>query len=797
MRLLITTILLLPFVVFAGAQNPIQPTLTPSTGIPSTTQVGETYIVTYSLKNNLANPEPLKKVLINTTGAGFTTTDTCSNTTLAASGASTCLITIKFQPTAAGNASAQLILQYDNNVVPLPALNTTVKAASTGTQITGVVTSPLPSTTSSGTSYQVQFTYVNNGSTSVTATSVPVMGDMTNVTNNCTAALAPNATCTVTGTLALNTAGAAKVGVTYEYGTGDDADTVPLTTSTIVISNASCAQVSGITTLQLPSKTYAYGDNVVQFTFTNNCVTGSATLSDITLAATLAGADVSTLLTKGDDTCSGETLTSGASCVVSAVIVPTTAGSGLSITATLPYEQASKSLNATTTATSNTVQANNTQNRVLTVVNQCPYPVWMSFQPGNVNSSVGPAVTNCKTDADCPADTSCNPGAAAGAGLCYWSNPAMNGAHTNGRFLAALANSAPDTQDIVIPETNGQADGSRPAVAGGDTLFNGGLGGRLGCTGTGSSLKCAINDCAATGSDGLCKPGSGNGTAPVAFNAVEYTFQRTGTEGVYDMQIIDGINVPIEMKGRGPVSSGTAPYNSCSATSAVIQPVPTDPTTALGGCSYQFAPPDPTVSRYVTQVSATALCNTDADCSGGSICGLGYDATSNKINKVCGTLQGYVSVNKGICSQPKANFGTDLAGNQLATTVYSNTFHCDETFSAGYTAPDLYACTHPPMQTCYGSDTPCCGCVDWWNNQHGANLKVPSSTETCHQFNPDWQELVQPTVQWVKAACPTAYVYQYDDKSSSYRCTVTNPDQHTVTNYQVTFCPGGKTISAG
>ncbi|MSP53672.1 MAG: hypothetical protein EXR81_05435 [Gammaproteobacteria bacterium] len=793
MRLLITTILLLPFVVFAAAQNPIQPTLSPSTGLLQQTSIGETYIVTYSLKNTLAAPELLKKVLINTSGAGFTTTDTCSNTTLAANGASTCLITVKFQPTAAGNASAQLILQYDNNVVPLPALNTTVKAASTGTQITGVVTAPLPSTTSSGTSYQVQFTYVNNGSTSVTATGVPVTGDMTNVANNCTAALAPNATCTVTGTLVLNTVGFAKVGATYEYGTGDDADTAPLTTSTTVMSNASCAQVNGITTLALPSKTYEYADNVVQFTFTNNCVSGDATLGNVALTASLASADVSSTLSTGDDTCSGKKLAANASCIVSAAISSTSVGNSLSITATLPYGD-TKSATVSTSASS--VQVNNTQNRVLTVVNQCPYPVWMSFQPGNINSSTGPAVTHCKTDADCPADTSCNPGAAASAGLCYWSNPAMNGTHTNGRFLAALANSAPDTQDIVIPETNGQADGLRPAAAGGDTLFNGGLGVRLGCTGTGSSLKCAINDCAATGSDGLCKPGSGNGTAPVAFNAVEYTFQRTGTEGVYDMQIIDGINVPIEMKGRGPVSSGTAPYNSCSATGAVIQPAG-PPTTALGNCSYQFAPTDATISRYVTPVTPMDLCNTDADCSGGTICGLGYEAVGNKINKVCGTLQGYVSVNKGICSQPTATFGVDKDQNNLLTTVYKNTFQCDKTFSAGYTAPDLYACTHPPMQTCYGSDTPCCGCVDWWNNQHGANLKVPSSTESCPQFNTDWQTLVQPTVQWVKAACPTAYVYQYDDKSSSFRCTVTNPDQQTVTNYQVTFCPGGKTVTAG
>jgi hypothetical protein len=801
MRLLITTILLLPFVVFAGAQNPIQPTLAPTAGFPSQTQVGTTYTVTYTLQNNLNAAERLKQIGVTTSTAGFTVVDNCSNKTVAAGGA--CKVTIQFLPAAAGKASIQLTLNYDYNVVPLPALTTTAVAGPTpGTgQIDGVVTAPLPSSTSSGTSYQVQFTFMNSGSASVTPTGVPLTGDMTNVTNNCTAALAPNATCTITGTLALNTAGIASVGATYEYGTGDDAMTVPLTTSTTVTSNASCAQVSGITTLALPISTYQYADNVVQFQFTNNCVAGSADLGKVSLTASLSSTDVSTNLNLGNDTCSEQTLAPGASCVVNAAIVPTSTGNNLSVTATLPYtagERTPSPATATTsTSSSNGVVANDANHRMISVINQCPYPVWATFQAGNVVAS-GQATTNCKTDADCPANSSCNPSADDNKGLCYWSNPAVDANHTNGRLLPALANGTPDTLNFTILETNGQASGGRPAVSG-SAIYSGGMLGRLGCTGTGSDLKCRVNNCA-TGADGLCQPGQSIGSPPVAFNAVEFTFLPSGTDGVYDMQMIDGVAIPMEMKGRGPSDVGTAPYYNCQATGAPIQPA-SPPLTALGNCSYDMAPPegaDITNYRYVTPVSPQVLCNADSDCSGGNVCGLGYVASVNKTNKVCGALEGYTSVNKGICSQTQSDFGTDKAGNDLSTTLYVNTFHCNQESNR-----QLYACTHPPLGSCYSQDASpetCCGCADWWT-ESGGNITVPQSTQSCTGGdstgpNPDWTALVQPTVQWIKKACPTAYSYQYDDPSSSYRCTVSNGNE-TVTNYQVVFCPGGKTISAG
>ena len=114
-------------ITVSAAQDPIGATLSPATGFPATTKIGESYTVIYTLKNNLLFPEPLKQVVSTTKGSGFSIVDKCSNTTLSANGG-TCPITITFQPTNYGNASIQLTMQYDNNVVPLPAISTTVGA---------------------------------------------------------------------------------------------------------------------------------------------------------------------------------------------------------------------------------------------------------------------------------------------------------------------------------------------------------------------------------------------------------------------------------------------------------------------------------------------------------------------------------------------------------------------------------------------------------------------------------------------------------------------------------------------
>jgi hypothetical protein len=73
-----------------------------------------------------------------------------------------------------------------------------------------------------------------------------------------------------------------------------------------------------------------------------------------------------------------------------------------------------------------------------------------------------------------------------------------------------------------------------------------------------------------------------------------------------------------------------------------------------------------------------------------------------------------------------------------------------------------YGCTSG-ISSCYAQGAPdtCCGCVDWWT----VGVPVPPApvTQTCVNHNPEWQALMQPRLTWLKAACPSCYVFPFDD----------------------------------
>ena len=55
-------------------------------------------------------------------------------------------------------------------------------------------------------------------------------------------------------------------------------------------------------------------------------------------------------------------------------------------------------------------------------------------------------------------------------------------------------------------------------------------------------------------------------------------------------------------------------------------------------------------------------------------------------------------------------------------------------------------------------------------------------------INPTWTSDVQPGLQYLKAGCPTAYTYPYDDKSSTFTCSVMSGGNNVV-NYDIVWCP--------
>jgi hypothetical protein len=817
--------LILALPIFAWAGDPVGFSLTPSAGLPTTTSVGSSYSVHYTITNNLPFNEPIKPTAHSNSGIGFTVTDNCGGKTLAANGG-TCNVEVVFQPVQAGAASLQLSLHYDRNVVPLPVLSTTVQSSST-TEISGTVTKTLPANTTVNTGYDAEFTFNNIGSTSVTASSVTVTGDSSNFsvsTNTCTAALGASRSCTVSGTYTPTSAGEKTLGVTYAYQSGTKS--VSLETRTVASSGSGgCASVSGSTSLLLPTATYIYADNVVKLKFTNQCDSASATMGTVSLSGTYSGSSsmqaqkkkhakllsssATSWITKGTDTCSGQTLAANSSCEVTASVVPVATGSNLEIQASIPYTQSSQSLTATASTVSNSILANDNTNRMITIVNQCSVPIWMTFAAAAIPNS-----PSCTTNSDCPSYASCN------NTVCYFNNPSLDGNHTFGKMAAAVAGKAPDTMNVSISEDNA---GTSPTN---NILYNAGIAARLGCTATGVStnpLFCTVNNCGntanpasgSTDANGMCKPGTGPSNSPgMTYNAVEFTFLRNfktrdqTVDGIYDEQTINGINVPMEMKGRGPFTSGSVPYQNCQPAGALIQQTTGSSATQLGSCNYSYTTPTgfrASNYRFVTFESGAIDCtSSDSLCTAesGTVCGLAYRTDTNKITKRCGTIAGHVSVNTGICSQDPSIFEGSL-GTDLQTEYNCNTSY---TYSTG---KQLYACSGTYAgQSCYNPDTSlpaasCCGCVDWWTS-NGGSLSVPTSTTSCGTtyINPNWASptgIVQPQIQWVKQACPTAYAYQYDDVSSGFSCTVTTngsgADGNIVTNYQVTFCPGGKEVS--
>ena len=58
----------------------------------------------------------------------------------------------------------------------------------------------------------------------------------------------------------------------------------------------------------------------------------------------------------------------------------------------------------------------------------------------------------------------------------------------------------------------------------------------------------------------------------------------------------------------------------------------------------------------------------------------------------------------------------------------------------------------------------------------------------CVNKNPYWTDNIQPTLKWLKQACPSAYTYPYDDMSSTFTCQNIINGVNSV-NYKITFCP--------
>lgn len=370
--------------------------------------------------------------------------------------------------------------------------------------------------------------------------------------------------------------------------------------------------------------------------------------------------------------------------------------------------------------------------RTITMVNRCPFPVWFGFISGATPNHGG----TCNSDADCdPGSTCVNRGA--GGNQCFWKTP------------------VPADNNFRLEANGGTNSVKLPFFPGLNAFYSGAAAGRTNCTAAG----CETADC-----------GAGTGGCPAGRGFMQPATQAEFTFGVnspdfYDVEVINGMNLPVEMAAN--TADRANPYD-CGRMGS------TTANGSMGACTWDMVPPS--VDYNWVRAGGNA-CNSNADCAGGTFCGLSFNPGKNPLlQKTCGTRLGYWTANQ-VCG---------IVPN------YGAPFNCQKQW--GLTLSNLYGCTQ--VGSCYqqGADTKCCGCANW--DKVGTGVPPGPITAQCVNSNPVWVSDVLPTLLWIKKAAPSVYTYPYDDMSSTAICTIMKDNggkQINSADYTITFCPGGKT----
>jgi hypothetical protein len=343
-------------------------------------------------------------------------------------------------------------------------------------------------------------------------------------------------------------------------------------------------------------------------------------------------------------------------------------------------------------------------------------------------------VTAGATSAACGAGDTCAPVGTCNTSndLCYWPLPDLG---ANGGLLV------PGASQTVCFEA---------PIAGQNTQWSGNLAGQLGCASGSAS----------------CPP------QPVTLAEFTLANQTTSPPGTdfYDVSVINGMDVSMSMvpvAGTFTAQQGD-PY-SCGGPGA------TSSTSSLGACSWNVQPTvhgtdETTWTRAV--VPGGSACTSDTQCSGGTRCGLSQHGAS--FSQTCGAPLGWWTADQICGVDPSFGAPYDCASAVQNSNATTSTY------------TQLFQCSGPEQsQSCYsnGATKDCCGCgtdsADW--------PKTTGPGFSCKNDNPNWQSVAEPWLAFLKKACPTAYVYPFDDATSTFTCTGANGS--TPVSYVVTFCP--------
>lgn len=704
---------------------------------------GGTYLAKVVFTNNLPFTlvKPLFVLKSSNSPSEFTYEDACSGLHLAH--LESCTVKIYLDSTSAGEKIVELTESYGSNRVPIPLLQTIASSISGGTGVTGSVTIALPSSLNVGSSADWQLTFTNNGTQTATGLNLDISGD--SYTTTCGDELSnvpPNNTCTVDGTYTAASSGEHTIFGTLGYSQGPSISLQTSTNGTGESSGLVCSAA-----VPLAPQTLINTSNNVTLLCTNK--SGSTiTIDSHTTSYPSGGAQGTFTVSAGGDNCTAQALPNNASCQLKGVYVsPSSAVSSVSMSLSVNYQTSSTSGLSASTSTTTDVVTQITNKRLINLVNNCDFDVWWSASGGAITDT-----PSCPSSA-CPSGSTCNNS----ANTCYYNNPGP----TSGSYYLVKNGGNAATQIV-------QTDASTVSD---QVMWKGVIAASTVC----SETTCANNACGNNGGTTSCAPGVGfNQPATQA----EFTFLLTasGTVDTYDITLVNGFSIPMSMatnQTAADFTCGTAGNNADAGN--------------LTGCNFSSVTVPTNMYYWVTNTNTS--CNSGNTCSNSSqLCGLAFDSSSNSFVRNCGNFLGYYSANQICQTDPnyKSTFGDNFSCAQYLSSPFpDNTYTLTKLLKCS--PPDT---TAPLFNSCYlaysGYSTTdlqqCCGCTNW------DGIAYVSESCPTNQVDPQWTENVLGIISWMKAACPTAYSYPYDDKASTFQCTASE-----TTEYTITFCPGGGT----
>lgn len=414
--------------------------------------------------------------------------------------------------------------------------------------------------------------------------------------------------------------------------------------------------------------------------------------------------------------------------------------------------------------------------RIITIVNMCN----QNISVGHTGAECIPADFTLYNETGCPEGQTLN----RNNWQCYWDIPQPE----HGRSLDLEPNSSISLR-LTAPEQTCQPLNKR-------VKWSGNIWGATGCDERGVCETAICNN-------GHCPTYEGP-VGPVTL--AEFTLQNEESD-FYDVSIIDGVNIPVEVKpsitnttksAKEANQMGVAAYYWCSNPGGVVAS-----NRNLSDCTWDFQIAPFEVSGFEANSTLLALvannatgnknCSKNFHCTDGEVCGTLEELSmsggpgQNVFPGKCGKLIGLWNAN-AIC--------TWAAGvNESSRFPNTDPFRCrrytgqndaNDTFAHLYGCAGLYSTSGYKVNS-----STVCGCPTWKDK----GIKAPP-IDPCRGNNTVWERNALPWVEWMKRACPTSYVFPFDDESSSFQCQNKDPtfNNRNTQGYTITFCPGSKEI---